>query len=149
MISHPLCLLANFVVTGIPFCFGEFLSLNLHYGRFWQAIFGLVIFGIWIFASIWSSWLFGIPPPPPLYQRLYVLFHPVVEKLEAIWKSLIGLYFFNPLLCVWIFNNNILHLVFVINNKMKLVLKFSFFLQCSFFVSMKTFFWNLMPHPPL
>jgi len=76
--------------------------------------------------------------PLGLYQTLYVLFHPIVEKLESIWKSLIVLYFFNPLLCVWIFNNNVASRVCY--NNMKLVLKFSFSLQCSFFVSMKTLF---------
>ena len=43
--SHPLCLLADFIVKGIPFCCGEFSGLGFHYGRFWRAIFCPGIFG--------------------------------------------------------------------------------------------------------
>ena len=131
---------------GIPFCCGEFSGLDLHFGSFWRAIFGPRIFWVLlkmlgILGGLDFCLSFDHPgclqyTPLGLYQTLYVVFHSIVEKLEPMWKSLIVLYFFNPLLCVWIFNNNVAS--HVCYNNMKLVLKFSFSLQCSFFVSMKT-----------
>ena len=158
LISHPLCLLADFIVTGIPFCCGEFSGLDLHFGSFWRAIFGPRIFWVLlktlgILGGLDFCLSFDHPgclqyTPLGLYQTLYVVFHSIVEKLEPMWKSLIVLYFFNPLLCVWIFNNNVASRVCY--NNMKLVLKFSFSLQCfvAFLYQWRHCFWSIMPHPP-
>lgn len=113
------------------------------------------IFIMGVFGFCWKPWGFffaggwavvwNIPPPPRLYQTVYVLLHPIVEKLESIWKSMIVLYFLNPLLCVWIFNNNVPSRVCY--NNMKLALKFSFSLEWSFFVSVKTLLWKYHATP--
>ena len=123
LIFHPLCLLADFIVTGIPFCCGEFSGLDLHFGSFWRAIFGPGIF--WVLLKTLGI-LRGLDfclhliilvvcniPPLGLFWTLYVVFHSTVEKMEPMWKSLIVLYFFNPLLCTE-YSITMLHLVFVI-----------------------------------
>lgn len=135
-----LCLLPNFIVTRIPFCCGEFSGLDLHYGSFW-----ILLKALGIFFCRGVGGCLEYTPPPRLYQTVYVLLHPIVEKLESIWKSMIVLYFLNPLLCVWIFNNNVASRVCY--NNMKLALKFSFSLEWSFFVSVKTLLWKYHATP--
>lgn len=135
-----LCLLPNFIVTRIPFCCGGILRLG---SSLWEFLGFVESPGDFFLQG--GGRLFGISPPPRLYQTVYVLLHPIVEKLESIWKSMIVLYFLNPLLCVWIFNNNVPSRVCY--NNMKLALKFSFSLEWSFFVSVKTLLWKYHATP--
>lgn len=123
-------------------------------GNFWSREFLGFVESSWDFLGFGFLSPFDHPgcleyTPLGLYQTLYVVFHLIVEKLESIWKSLIVLYFFNLLLCVWIFNNNVAS--HVCYNNMKLVLKFSFSSQCfvAFLYQWRHCFWNIMPHPPL
>ena len=89
-------------------------------------------FGVWIVVSIWSSWLFGMHPPGAISNALCIVSsnsRKIGVNLKKLDRALF--IFFNPLLCVWIFNNNVASRVCY--NNMKLVWNFLF--PC---ISMKT-----------